>query len=110
MKLKIFLMMMVNFVVIDSVGSDGLSPMENKYIRLEVLSGVEAEIIKIAVERFHSEELKINPHQYDISIYLDNTVYVVFFEKAKNALPSINFPAYEVVISSKTLKVTHTQF
>ena len=111
MKFKVFLIMVMSFIMIDpAAGLDRPNPRENKYLRLEVLSGIEAEIIRVAVERFHAEKFKVNPHHYDISIYLNNDDYVIFFETAKNVLPGTIFFTYEVVISSKTLKVTHAQF
>lgn len=80
------------------------------YIRVEVLSGMEAQIVKKAVERFNSEKLNITPHGYDISIYFNNGNYVVFFNRAKNASPGTIDPSYEVVISGETLNVVHSQF
>lgn len=88
------------------------NPVSNKHnlLRLEVLTGVEAEVIKIALGRFHAEKLNISPHTYDLSVYLDGEKYIVLFSKMKNAPPGTIDPGYEVVISADTLEVIHSQF
>ncbi len=90
--------------------SDSVTKKGNDFIRLDVLSGVEAEVVRVAVERFRSEKLNITPHGYDVSVYLNGEDYIVFFERSKNApLGTIDL-SYEAVVSGKSLKVLHSQF
>lgn len=95
---------MTSFGVADSSQSRG------GLIRLNVLSGVEAEVIKTALERFQLEKLEVSPSTYEVSIYFEGGQYIVLFNKSKNTPPGTMDPAYEVVISSETLKVIHSQF
>ena len=81
-----------------------------KYVKIETLSGIEAEVISVAVAQFHSEKLNITPNGYDISLYLNEGQYIVIFERSKNAALNTINPRYEVVISSQTFEVIQKQF
>lgn len=91
-----------------SVFSNSLSK-KDKCVKIETLSGVEAEVIRAAADRFLAEGLNAATHEYAVSIYLDNDEYVVLFEKTKVSLNTVHFE-YEVTISARTLKVMQAQF
>jgi hypothetical protein len=110
MYLRIISLSVAGVLAAADVYSDSGLPQRNNYVRIETLSGVEAEVIRNAMDSFIAKGLNITPYGYDVSIYLNNDDYIVFFERAKDAAPGTIDPGYEVVISGKTLKVIHTQF
>jgi hypothetical protein len=109
MKFK-FILIILGIFMMHSVHSDSQTSNDFKYIKIETLSGVEAEVIKVAVDQFNSEKLNITAHGYEVTLYLINDNYLALFERAKNASLGTIDPRYEVLISSKTFKVISSQF
>ena len=83
---------------------------ESNYMKIGTLSGVEAEVIRVAVERFRAEKLEVGIYEYQLSISKIDNTYIVLFRNIDNAKTDAIYLAYDVEISAETLKVIHSQF